>query len=123
MLAPAHILLVDDDPEMPEVLSGLLREDNLKLTSAQSAEAAIELVKSQHFDLILLDLGLPHVDGFSLLTQFKNFPQMEGIPVIVVSAWNSTENKLRGFELGAVDYLTKPCQSAEVRARVQAALR
>src|SRR6266568_8248765 len=123
MPVSAHILLVDDDPEMPEVLSGLLREDSVRLSSARSAEAALALATSEKFDLVLLDLGLPQVDGFALLGQLKNLPETEAIPVIVVSAWNSTENKLRGFELGAVDYLTKPFQSAELRARVQAALR
>src|SRR6478752_6732204 len=123
MPAPAHILLVDDDPELPGVLSGLLQEDNIKLTSAQTADTAMELARAERFDLILLDLGLPRTDGFTVLTQLKNSLEAEGTPVIVVSAWNSTENKLRGFELGAVDYLTKPFQSAELRARVQAALR
>src|ERR1051326_2303470 len=113
MPAPAHILLVDDDPELPGVLSGLLCEDNIKLSSAQTAEAAMELAKAERFDLILLDLGLPRSDGFTVLTQLKNSLESEGTPVIVVSAWNSTENKLRGFQLGAVDYLTKPFQSAE----------
>src|ERR1051325_4341874 len=98
MLPPAHILLVDDDPEMPEVLSDLLREDSLKLSSARNAEIAIEMVRAEKFDLILLDLGLPQVDGFQLLQQLKSMPEAEGIPVIVVSAWNATENKLRGFE-------------------------
>jgi len=123
MPAPAHILLVDDDPEMPEVVSGLLREDNVKLSSARAAETALDLVATEKFDLVLLDLGLPRVDGFQLLQQLKSLPQAESIPVIVVSAWNSTENKLRGFELGAVDYLTKPFQAAELRARVHAVLR
>src|SRR4051795_2811447 len=119
----AHILIIDDDLEMPEVLSGLLHEDNLKVSSAQSAQAAMTLVRSEKFDLILLDLGLPYVDGLTLLSQFRTLPELEGIPVIVVSAWTSTESKLRGFELGAVDYLTKPFQAAELRARVNAALR
>src|SRR4051794_23085862 len=123
MPAPAHILLVDDDPEMPAVLAGLLREDDIKLSSAHSAESAMELVKAERFDLILLDLGLPRVDGFTFLTQLKNSLEAEGTPVIVVSAWNSTENKLRAFDLGAIDYLTKPYQSAELQARVQATLR
>src|SRR6476646_5343583 len=123
MPAPAHILLVDDDPELPGVLSGLLQQDNIRLTSAQTADTAMELARAERFDLILLDLGLPRTDGFTVLTQLKNSLEAEGTPVIVVSAWNSTENKLRGFELGAVDYLTKPFQSAELRARVQAALR
>src|SRR6187401_3546268 len=111
MPPPAHILLVDDDPEMPEVLSGLLQEDDVKLSSAGNTESAFELIKSERFDLVLLDLGLPQVDGFALLEQLRTSPEAEGIPVIVVSAWNSTENKLRGFELGAIDYLTKPFQA------------
>src|SRR3954469_3704943 len=123
MLPPSHILLVDDDPEMPEVLSDLLCEDSVKLSSARNTEIALELLRADKFDLILLDLGLPQVDGFQLLGQLKGTPEFESIPVIVVSAWNATENKLRGFELGAVDYLTKPFQAAELRARVQAVLR
>jgi CheY-like chemotaxis protein len=123
-MAPvAHILLVDDDPEMPQVLSDLLHEDKVQLSSARNADAALAGVRSQRFDLILLDLGLPQVDGFTLLARLKSLPEAEAIPVIVVSAWNSTENKLRGFELGAVDYLTKPFQAAELRARVRAVLR
>ena len=77
----------------------------------------------QPFDLILLDLGLPGVNGFELLRQLKECPETQTIPVIVLTAWNSTTDKLRGFELGAVDYLTKPFEAAELRARLRAVLR
>ena len=73
--------------------------------------------------MILLDLGLPGVNGFELLRQLKESPETQTIPVIVLTAWNSTTDKLRGFELGAVDYLTKPFESAELRARLRAVLR
>src|SRR5881394_2639475 len=122
-LPASHVLLVEDDPGTPDVLSVLLHEDNVTLTSAKDASEAIAIASEKHFDLILLDLGLPRVDGFELLRQLKELPATESIPVIVLTAWNSAANKLRGFELGAVDYLTKPFQSAELRARVQAALR
>ena len=107
---------------MPEVLGALLHEDKVHLVSARNASEATNLVRDNNFDLILLDLGLPGMDGFQLLRQFKTAPETESIPVIVVTAWNSTDDKLRGFSLGAVDYVTKPFESAELRARVRAVL-
>src|SRR5438552_9389354 len=122
-LAASNVLLVEDDPRLPDLLATLLHDDNIKLTCAVEATAALKLAKQDHFELILLDLGLPGLNGFDLLRQFKELPETQGIPVIVLTAWNSTSDKLRGFELGAVDYLTKPFESAELRARVCAALR
>src|SRR5436190_8044672 len=122
-LPASHVLLVEDDPRMPELLAALLHDDNITLACASDAVTALELAREEHFDLILLDLGLPETNGFDLLRQFKQSPEIESIPVIVLTAWNSTKDKLRGFELGAVDYLTKPFESAELRARLCAALR
>src|SRR6266704_1618377 len=122
-LPESHVLLVEDDPRMPELLAALLRDDNIRLTCAPEAAAAFKAIKETHFDLILLDVGLPGTNGFDLLQQFKDLPETQAIPVIVLTAWNSTNDKLRGFELGAVDYLTKPFESGELRARVCAALR
>ena len=122
-LPASHVLLVEDDPRMPEVLAGLLQDDNITLASAKDASAGLKLARKQHFDLILLDLGLPGVNGFELLRQLKESPETQSIPVIVLTAWNSTTDKLRGFELGAVDYLTKPFESGELRARLRAVLR
>ena len=122
-LPASHVLLVEDDPGTPEVLSVLLHEDNVNLSSAKDATEALTLASGRHFDLILLDLGLPGLDGFEVLRQLKELPATQSIPVIVLTAWNSTSDKLRGFELGAVDYLTKPFESSELRARVRAALK
>ena len=72
---------------------------------------------------MLLDLGLPGLNGFEILRQLKEHPLDRPLPVIVLTAWNSTTDKLRGFELGAVDYLTKPFEAAELRARLRSALR
>jgi CheY-like chemotaxis protein/nitrogen-specific signal transduction histidine kinase len=119
----SRVLLVEDDPGMPEVLGALLHQDSIALVSASTAHEALRILKSDTFDLILLDLGLPGVNGFDLLRDLKNDPQTQPIPVIVLTAWNSTEDKLRGFALGAVDYLTKPFESAELRARLCSALR
>src|SRR5262245_31069438 len=119
----SHVLLVEDDPRMPEVLTALLRDDNIALVAVSNAREAAKLIRDQVFDLVLLDLGLPGVNGFDLLRQLKSAPETQSIPVIVLTAWNSTTDKLRGFELGAVDYLTKPFESAELRARVCSALK
>jgi CheY-like chemotaxis protein/nitrogen-specific signal transduction histidine kinase/HPt (histidine-containing phosphotransfer) domain-containing protein len=108
---------------MPEVLGPLLREDNVALDSAADMPGALKLLEQKHFDLILLDLGLPGQNGFELLQQLKQSPATQSIPVIVLTAWNSTKDKLRGFALGAVDYLTKPFEAAELRARLRSALR
>jgi CheY-like chemotaxis protein len=122
-LPSSTVLLVEDDPRMPEILSGLLHDDNILLTGAHDATEAMERLREKPFDLILLDLGLPGMNGFELLRQLKESPETENIPVVVLTAWNSTNDKLRGFELGAVDYLTKPFESSELRARVRSALR
>ena len=108
---------------MPELLTGLLHDDGISLASARDGREALALVRDRHFDLVLLDLGLPGTDGFELLRQLKAAPETESIPVIVLTAWNSTSDKIRGFELGAVDYLTKPFEAAELRVRLRAALR
>jgi DNA-binding response OmpR family regulator len=66
------VLLVEDDPRMPEILAGLLHDDNIQLTGAKDATEALECLRARRFDLILLDLGLPGVNGFDLLRQLKD---------------------------------------------------
>ena len=119
----ARVLLVEDDPKLPELLAELLSEANITVIHAPSAPEAMVLVRESPVDLVLLDLGLPGVNGFELLRQLKELPDTQSIPVIVLTAWNSTQDKLRGFELGATDYLTKPFEAAELRARVCSTLR
>ena len=119
----SQVLLVEDDPQMAQVLGLLLEEDHIVLTSARDASSALNRLRDSRFDLVLLDLGLPGINGFDLLQSIKSSPQFGSIPVIVLTAWNGTTDKLRGFELGAADYLTKPFESAELRARLRAALR
>src|SRR5262249_25357798 len=119
----SHVLLIEDDPRMPEVLSALLHDEQITLHSAKDAPEALKMVRQKPFDLILLDLGLPGMNGFDLLRELKASPEIQPIPVIVLTAWNNTKDKIHGFELGAVDYLTKPFESAELVARLRAALR
>ncbi|MEY2465947.1 MAG: hypothetical protein QOD03_468 [Verrucomicrobiota bacterium] len=121
-LPASRVLLIEDDLKMPEVLSALLADDNITLRSAATYADALAFAR-ESVDLILLDLGLPDTNGFELLRQLKDSPETQSIPVIVLTAWNGTNDKLRGFELGAIDYVTKPFEAAELRARVCCALR
>jgi len=120
---PAQILLVEDDSGLEEILAASLEEDNIALTRAQSAREALQWLGESKFDLILLDLGLPEMDGFAFLEEMKKAPLSQQIPVIVLTAWHGTKDKLRSFELGAVDYVTKPFELVELRARVRTTLR
>jgi CheY-like chemotaxis protein len=122
-LPASNVLLIEDDPKIMEILSALLHGDNIALAHATNASDALACARKETFDLILLDLGLPDTNGFDLLKRLKDQPETESIPVIVLTAWNGTGDKLRGFELGAVDYVTKPFESSELRARVCRALR
>jgi CheY-like chemotaxis protein len=121
-LPESHVLLVEDDPKMHEVLAALLLEDRVTLHYAADATRGLNLLREKPFDLMLLDLGLPGMDGFEMLRQLREKPPARPVPVLVLTAWNGTDDKLRGFELGAVDYLTKPFEPSELRARVRAAL-
>jgi len=119
----SQVLLVEDDPQMAEILGALLVEDCIAITGARDGFAALKRLREARFDLMLLDLGLPKMDGFELLRLVKANPETASMPVIVLTAWNAPADRLRGFELGAADYLTKPFEAAELRARLKAALR
>ncbi|HTI97479.1 MAG TPA: response regulator [Dongiaceae bacterium] len=120
----SHVLLVEDDPELQQVLASLLREDHIILTGALSATEAMAKIQEIRPDTVVLDLGLPGgQNGFEVLRWLKENPATENIPVIILTARNQSEYKLRGFELGATDYLTKPFESAELRARLRGVLR
>jgi signal transduction histidine kinase/HPt (histidine-containing phosphotransfer) domain-containing protein len=124
--APAptpRILLVEDDLELVDILDTGLGQDQYILSTVTRWEEAIQATHQSTFDLILLDLGLPECDGFELLRRLKQDPASQHIPVIVVTAKQSMQDKLLGFELGAVDYVTKPFDLVELRARVMATLR
>ncbi len=120
---PAQILLVEDDSALEEILAASMEGDNVVLTRAHNAREALRWLGESKFDLILLDLGLPEMDGFAFLEEMKKAPVSQQIPVIVLTAWHRTTDKLRSFELGAVDYVTKPFELAELRARVRSTVR
>ncbi len=113
------ILIVDDNPANLGVLSDALDQAGYEVWVAKSGKVALERVKFARPDLILLDVMMPEIDGFETCRQLQANPETQGIPIIFMTALSDTENKLEGFSLGAVDYITKPFQQEEVIARVK----
>ncbi|MBI3877482.1 MAG: response regulator, partial [Verrucomicrobia bacterium] len=119
----AKILLIDDDPNVQNSIGEALRDAGVKVVMAGTGLAGLEAVNREKFDLILLDLGLPDIEGFEVLRCVQSDPVHRLTPVVVLTGWNTTADKVKGFELGAVDYVTKPFSVLELQARVRAVLR
>ena len=115
---PESILLVDDNPTNLQVLFQTLDGVGCKLLVAKNGEMALSITDKARPDLILLDIMMPGIDGYEVCRQLKSVPATADIPVIFLSALGDTEDKVKGLQLGAVDYITKPFQPDEVIARV-----
>ncbi len=114
------ILLVEDDPALRRALRTMIRSRDLEVAEAGTGEEAVVLASGGAADLIVLDLGLPDVDGLEVLRRIRTF---SGVPVIVLTAHHQQAEKIRALDAGADDYITKPFDVDELRARVRAALR
>lgn len=112
------ILAVDDTPASLRLLTDILRAEGYEVRSAISGQLAVHAANIQTPDLILLDVSMPGMNGFEVCQHIKENDKTRDVPVIFVSAMSETEEKLKGFELGAVDYVTKPFQREELLARV-----
>jgi putative two-component system response regulator len=113
------ILIVDDTPENLTVLSEVL-QPTWRVRAANSGRRALQIASGELTpDLILLDVMMPEMDGYEVITQLKLNPRTAEIPVIFVTAMDTTEDEERGLDHGAVDYITKPLRPAIVRARVR----
>ncbi len=112
-------MMVDDNPINLAELSEFLDEAGFEVISAENGASALEQAKSQHPDLILLDVLMPDMDGFTTCQKLKAIASTSDIPVLFMTALTDTADKVKGFHAGAVDYITKPFQYEEVIARVQ----
>jgi two-component system, cell cycle response regulator len=117
------VLVIDDSELIHEVLAVRLRPEDVTLHRAYSAAEGVSRTRELAPDLILLDIELPDATGFEVCRRLKDDPVTAGIPVIFLTAQVDTAAKVMAFDAGAVDYVTKPFQVAELRARVRAALR
>ncbi|MBN1256754.1 MAG: diguanylate cyclase [Planctomycetes bacterium] len=117
------VLIVDDSPDDISVIQARLAKENLEIFFAEDGVSGIKETKSLKPDLILLDIDMPGMTGFDVCQILKQDGELSSIPIIFLTSSNSTEDKVKGLDLGAVDYISKPFDHFELRARVRAALR
>ncbi len=114
-----NILIVDDNPKNLQVLGKTLEQENYRIEFAIDGKTALEWVENLDFDLILLDIIMPEMDGFEVCKKIRSDPKKKDIPVIFLTSETNKESILKGFELGARDYVTKPFNTKELLARVK----
>ena len=115
-----HILVVDDEKLIVKGIKFSLEQDGMKVTTAYDGEEALHYIKEEKFDLIVLDVMLPKMDGLEVCQQTREFSQ---VPIIMVTAKGEDMDKIMGLEYGADDYITKPFNILELKARIKAILR
>lgn len=118
-----RVLIIDNSKDIHRLVSLCLKKEGIEIVSAESGEQGLAMAVSQQPSLILLDLELPGIHGFSVLKDLKSNESTVDVPVIVFSWNNLVDDKVRSFDLGANDYITKPFEMTELRARVRQALR
>lgn len=109
-----QVLLIEDESQMRNMIRVYLTANGVEVTEAENGKEAVEALQQQTFDVIILDLMMPVMDGFQFLEHHS-----QGTPVLVLSAKTQTEDKLRGFDLGIDDYMTKPFDLRELVARIR----
>lgn len=115
-----HILVVDDDDRIRTLLSRFLRERGFRVSSAPNADKALSMLRSLTFDLLILDVMMPGMDGFELTRAVR---EAHDCPILLLTARGEPEDRIKGLSLGADDYLAKPFEPEELILRVQAILR
>jgi pilus assembly protein CpaE len=123
VLMQYKILVVEDDPTFMKLIKALLIQEGYVVGEAEHGALALEMVETFKPDCIISDVMMPGVDGFQLCQLLRTHPETSHMPIIMLTALNALEQKLKGFEVGADDYLEKPFESAELLARVTAAIR
>ncbi|SDM24657.1 response regulator [Halarsenatibacter silvermanii] len=113
------ILIVDDNSQNLRLLSQILKKDGYKIVMANEGETGIDIAISKEIDLILLDIMMPGMDGFEVCRRLKAHRETRNIPVIFISARQEIEDKIKAFEVGGVDYITKPFNKKKVLARTK----
>jgi DNA-binding response OmpR family regulator len=117
------VLLVEDDEDLGELVKYNLEKKNFKVEWILDGQEALEKAKTNKYDLIILDLMLPNVNGLEICKKIRESSQNGGTPIIVLTALSDEDTKVKGFSLGADDYVTKPFSMKELLARIEAILR
>jgi len=116
------ILIVDDNIANLQILANIFSTENYRIAMAKDGGSALDFITREKPDLILLDIMMPVIDGFEVCRRLKSRKNTKEIPIIFISALTDTESKIKGFDAGGVDYITKPFQNKEVLARISAHL-
>jgi DNA-binding response OmpR family regulator len=114
-----RILVVDDNPKNIQVVSNILSKENYEIEYAQNGEEAVEIVEEEYFDLILMDVMMPKMDGYEACGKIKAMSLKSGIPVIFLTSRTDADGIAKGFKSGGVDYIFKPFNVEELLARVK----
>jgi DNA-binding response OmpR family regulator len=120
-MSEGKILVVDDEEEIRELISKYLQKENMEISQAENGEIALQLIKKNEFDLVILDIMMEGIDGFEVLKRIRTNNQF--LHVIILSAREEDYDKVLGLGLGADDYMTKPFSPSELIARVRSQLR
>lgn len=116
------VLIVDDNPNDLQIIGNILKAVNYKIAVFTSAKDALEFIRKKQPDVIILDIMMPDIDGYEVCRQIKTMDDSRDIPVIFISALRETVDIVKGFEIGGLDYVTKPFRKEEVISRVNAHL-
>jgi len=114
-----HILIVDDVVENIQVAMNILKEENYEFSFAKNGKDALEIIKKNSFDLVLLDIMMPGIDGYEVCKRIKEDDSLADVPVIFLTAKADADSMATGFEVGGIDYITKPFHANELLARVK----
>lgn len=118
----ASVLLVEDEDQLRRVMKDLLQREGYRVAEARDGIQALDEVDRFAPDVIILDLNLPGIDGYSVLAQLRSRPATRDIPIMVLTAKGDEDNEVRVFELGADDFVTKPFRARSLTARIEAIL-
>lgn len=118
-----NIIVIDDEPDLSELVSYNLKKEGFKVSIAPDGEEGLEKIRKGSFDLLILDLMLPGMQGIEVCRMIRSNPKTESLPIIMLTAKSDTSEKVKGLETGADDYMTKPFSPGELVARVRALLR
>jgi two-component system OmpR family response regulator len=116
-----RVLLVEDDMMIGEALQGALRDASYAVDWLRNGKTALETLITEHYDILILDLGLPGLDGLSVLRSLRT--QNNQVSILIITARDGTEEKIKGLDLGADDYISKPFELSELLARIRAVIR
>ena len=114
-----HILIVDDNRENLKVVSSYLKEKNYRLALALDGKSALKILEENKIDLILLDIMMPEMDGFEVCKIIKQNTAIKDLPIIFLTAKTDSDDIVKKFQMGGVDYITKPFKKEELYARVR----